>query len=262
MSSIVLAVAVVAGIGLAAGVLLAVAAVVMHVQADERVEQLTAALPGVNCGACGYSGCERYAEAIVSGAATNLCAPGGGGAAKALAEIMGVEAQPVLPRKAFVRCNGTRANCGQRFEYRGGQSCAAASLFYGGQKACNDACLGFGDCARVCPHGAIEIADGIARIDASKCVGCALCAMECPKRVIVMTEAMGKALNRCRSEAPGAAARKQCTAACTGCGLCVKACPEGAVAIENNLARVDQKKCVGCGLCVSKCPAGCLDIRF
>ncbi|MCL2299836.1 MAG: 4Fe-4S binding protein, partial [Firmicutes bacterium] len=207
---------------------------------------------------CGYAGCEGYAEAIAAGAATNLCTPGGDGAAKALAGIMGVEAKLVAPRKALVRCNGTHANCRQSFEYQGEQSCAAASLFYSGQKACNYGCLGFGDCAAACPHGAIYFEDGVARMDAAKCVGCGLCAAACPKRVIVMKETVGKAINRCCNEAPGPAARKQCGAACIGCKLCAKNCPEQAILMENNLAHVDPEKCVGCGLCISKCPTGSL----
>ena len=258
MTSILFAVAVVAGIGLIAGVGLAVAAVVMHVPVDERAEQLAGALPGANCGACGYAGCAGYAQAIASGAPTNLCTPGGDSAAQVLAGIMGVEAQAVAPRKALVRCNGTRANCRQSFEYRGEQSCAAACLLYSGQKACNYGCLGFGDCAKACPHGAIFIEDGIARVDQAQCVGCALCEAACPKHIIVMKETEGKAINRCCSEAAGAVARKQCSSACIGCRLCAKNCPEQAITVENNLAHVDPQKCGGCGLCISKCPTGSL----
>ncbi|MDR2687521.1 MAG: RnfABCDGE type electron transport complex subunit B [Oscillospiraceae bacterium] len=254
MSSILFAVAVVAGIGLVAGVGLAVASAVMRVPVDERVEKLAAALPGANCGACGYAGCAGYAEAVAAGGAANLCTPGGDGVARALAGIMGVEPQAVAPRKALVRCNGTRRNCKQSFEYHGEQSCAAACLLYSGQKQCNYGCLGFGDCAAACPHGAIYFEDGVARMDQEKCVGCSLCAAACPKHIIVMKETVGKAINRCCSEAPGAVARKQCAAACIGCRLCARNCPEQAIAVENNLAHVDPEKCVGCGLCISKCP--------
>ena len=250
MTSILLAVAVVAGIGLIAGVGLAVAAIVMHVPVDELVEKLTGALPGANCGACGYPGCEGYAEAIAAGTAVNLCTPGSDGVAKVLAEIMGVEAQAVAPRKALVRCNGTHANCKQSFEYQGEQSCAAACLLYSGQKQCNYGCLGFGDCARDCPEGAIFFRDGVAVVDPRKCVGCSRCERECPKRMIVMRETVGKAINRCCNEAPGAVARKQCSAACIGCGLCAKNCPEQAIMMENNLAHVTPEKCTGCGLCI------------
>ena len=258
MTSIFMAVAVVAGIGLIAGVGLAVAAIVMHIPGDERVEKLTEALPGANCGACGYAGCAGYAEAVAAGAATNLCTPGSDRVAKALAEIMGVEAQVVAPRKALVRCNGTHANCRQSFEYHGEQSCAAACLLYSGQKQCNYGCLGLGDCAKACPHEAIYFEDGVARMDAARCVGCSLCAAACPKNIIVMKETVGKAINRCCNEAPGAVARKQCSAACIGCRLCAKNCPEQAITMENNLAHVIPEKCVGCGLCISKCPTNSL----
>ncbi|MCK9575268.1 MAG: (Fe-S)-binding protein [Clostridia bacterium] len=34
---------------------------------DKGIEEILAFLPGVNCGACGYSSCSKYAEAINSG---------------------------------------------------------------------------------------------------------------------------------------------------------------------------------------------------
>ena len=254
MTSILYAIAVVAGIGLISGVGLAVAAVVMHVPVDERVERLVEALPGANCGACGYAGCASYAGAIAGGAPINQCTPGSNAVAQALAAIMGVEAKAVADRKALVRCNGTHANCKQSFEYRGEQTCAAACLLYSGQKQCNYGCLGFGDCAKVCLNGAIFFEDGIARVDQGKCHGCSMCARECPKGIIVMKETVGRAINRCCSEAPGPVARKQCSSACIGCRLCAKNCPEQAIMVENNLAHVDPDECTGCGLCISKCP--------
>ena len=259
MTSILLAIAVVAGIGLVAGLGLAIASAVMHVPTDERVQALTEALPGANCGACGYAGCAGYAEAVAAGEAPcNLCTPGSNAVARVLAGIMGVEAGAVADRKALVRCNGTHENCKQSHEYRGEQTCAAASLLYSGQKQCNYGCLGLGDCARVCPEGAIFFRDGVAVMDQRKCVGCSRCERECPKQIIVMRETVGKAINRCCSQAPGAVVRAQCKAGCIGCRLCAKGCPEEAIAIENNLAHVDPEKCTGCGKCVSRCPTKCL----
>ena len=69
MNPIVLAVLVVAGVGLVAGLVLAVASVVLAVPRDEKVEAVRDALPGANCGACGFAGCADYAKAIVSGEA-------------------------------------------------------------------------------------------------------------------------------------------------------------------------------------------------
>ena len=55
---------IVSAIGLLAGVILAVASIVMAVPKDEKAEALEEVLPGANCGACGYAGCADYAKAI------------------------------------------------------------------------------------------------------------------------------------------------------------------------------------------------------
>ena len=93
--------------GILAGVLLTVASKVFAVEVDERVDAIAEALPQANCGACGFSGCADYADAIVNkGAECNLCRPGGEAAAKKIAEIMGVEVTVTEPQVAFVRCSG------------------------------------------------------------------------------------------------------------------------------------------------------------
>jgi ferredoxin len=174
---------------------------------------------------------------------------------------MGVAAETVAERKALVRCGGTREKCKLSFEYRGEQTCEAASLLYSGQKQCNYGCLGFGDCAAVCPHGAIAVQDGVAFVDQDRCFGCALCVAACPKNIITITETRGKAINRCCSQAPGPLVRRHCAAGCIGCRLCEKNCPEHAITVANNLAYVDPAKCTGCGLCQQKCPTKCLLIQ-
>ena len=67
--SIVLAIAIVSVIGLVGAAILVAAARYMAVEEDPRIGQVTEALPGANCGACGYAGCADYAKAIVSGEA-------------------------------------------------------------------------------------------------------------------------------------------------------------------------------------------------
>ena len=57
MTEILFPVALVAGIGLVLGLGLAIASKIMAVPVDEKAEAITEALPGANCGACGYSGC-------------------------------------------------------------------------------------------------------------------------------------------------------------------------------------------------------------
>ena len=57
---------------------------------DSRlIEELDAALPQLQCGECGYPGCRPYAEAVArEDAPINLCPPGGGDVARALASIV------------------------------------------------------------------------------------------------------------------------------------------------------------------------------
>jgi electron transport complex protein RnfB len=64
--------------GLVLGLGLAFAAEIFHVEADKRLEEIEAMLPGYNCGACGYPGCSGFAEGIVNGEVDKLtmCKPG------------------------------------------------------------------------------------------------------------------------------------------------------------------------------------------
>ena len=72
------AVLVLLGLGLLFGLGLAIAAVILHVKEDERIEEVAKRLPNYNCGSCGYAGCKSLAEAIVTGKEQNLkkCKPG------------------------------------------------------------------------------------------------------------------------------------------------------------------------------------------
>ncbi len=65
-----------------------------------------------------------------------------------------------------------------------GSGCASA----GGDARCSEGCIGWGACVTACPHGAIALVDGIARVDRSKCTGCGLCAAKCPKKAITMRD--------------------------------------------------------------------------
>ena len=78
MITIILAVSILAGLGLILGFGLAIASKVFYVKVDTRVEDITKILPNANCGAGGYPGCSGFAEAIVSEVAESLsqCKPG------------------------------------------------------------------------------------------------------------------------------------------------------------------------------------------
>ena len=98
-------------IGLLAGVILAVASIVMAVPKDEKAEALEEVLPGANCGACGFSGCPGYAAAMAKGEAQpGLCSPGGAEVAQKCAEILGGGDVQMEYKTALVHCLGSYDN--------------------------------------------------------------------------------------------------------------------------------------------------------
>ena len=104
-----MAVLVVAGVGLICGIVIAVASRLMGVQEDEKSKALRDCLPGANCGACGYTGCDGYAKALSLGECTktNLCVPGADATAVKIAAILGVAAEDVVEKVAVIACNGS-----------------------------------------------------------------------------------------------------------------------------------------------------------
>lgn len=263
MNPIVTAVLLVSGIGLFAGVFLTLANKFMAVPENETAKKIRDVLPGANCGACGFSGCSGYADALAGSPhlKTTLCVVGGDRVAAEISAILGVEAGKTLPVRAFVRCRGTAEAAPHTAEYEGIPSCRAAAQLYGGGKACRYGCIGYGDCAAVCDRGAISLADGLAVIDRSLCLGCGKCAAACPRNLIAMLPADKEhAFVPCANTEKGPATKAVCTAGCLGCRLCAKVCEAGAVGFSDGLAVVDTAKCTGCGKCVAACKFGVMHL--
>ena len=263
IGSILVPFAVVAGIALVLGILLAVISHFFSVPEDPTYTKIRECLPGINCGACGYKGCDDYAAALTEGGVSpSLCVPGAQAVAEQIGGILGVEAEPFEDVVAFVACNGHCDAAKDKATYDGVPSCAAAARLYGGPGACNYGCMGFGDCAKVCPANAICTIDGIAHVDTSRCLGCGVCANHCPKGIIHMLPQDTAAVVMCSNKDKGVDARKACTNACIGCKKCEKTCPQEAIHVTDNLAAIDYTKCTGCGACVDSCPTGCLKKVF
>lgn len=259
IESIYIPIIILGSLGLLFGIGLSVASKFFEVKADERIESVRDALPGINCGACGYSGCDAFAESIVNGEVQiNGCSVGGEETSKKLARIMGIEECNIEVIVARVNCNGTISNCEHKQDYYGIESCSAAQMIYGGVSKCNHGCIGLGDCERVCPFDAIQIIDGLAIIYERNCKGCRKCIAACPKSIIDMVPQKMKFTVACKNKDKGAFSRKQCKVSCIGCGKCVKVCPEDAISVESFLAKIDYSKCINCGKCVEECPTNAI----
>lgn len=259
MSSIIYPIIVLGGLGFIFAIGLSLASQVFAVTIDPKMEEVRSALPGVNCGACGYPGCDGLAKAIADGESpVDACSVGGKSVAEKVAEIMNVNPAEFEKEVATVLCQGDCEKSRDKYRYDGLQDCRAQNILARGSKACFHGCLGCGTCKDVCEFDAIEIIDGVAVIDKDKCTSCKACLPVCPKGIIELVPYEQDVIIKCKSIDPGKEVRQKCSIGCIGCQICVKACPVDAISFENNLAKIDYDKCINCGICAQKCPTGAI----
>jgi NADPH-dependent glutamate synthase beta subunit-like oxidoreductase len=177
------------GLGVAIGTVLVLASKAFYVYEDPKVVAIDDALPGANCGGCGYPGCNANAEAIVNGeSAVNSCVAAGEDVALAIAQIMGVSVSDSEPEFAGPGCFYGKEDAAMEYKYLGVTDCRAAALLFGGMKICRIGCLGLGTCVKACMFGALSIGkDGLPKVDQEKCTGCGACERVCPKHIIRLT---------------------------------------------------------------------------
>lgn len=155
-----LAVVIIAVLGVVMGTLLGLAARLFAVEGNPLQGEIEELLPGSQCGQCGYPGCGPAAAAAAEGQApVTMCPPGGKALAEALAEKLGVsvdlsDMEEKAPTVAFVHeqlCVGC-TKCFKR--------CPTDAIL-GGPKQIHavfaDACTGCEKCFEVCPTECIEM---------------------------------------------------------------------------------------------------------
>lgn len=264
MNFILIAVIVLGAIALVSAVVLYITSKRFAVYEDPRLETITEALPGANCGGCGFPGCGGMADALVKDADAGsieglFCPVGGQKVMENVADLLGMTVEKTDPMVAVVRCNGTCENRPRIAEYNGLRTCAAIHATGAGETACGFGCLGCGDCVSACQFEAIHMnpETGLPEVDDEKCTACGACVKACPRSIIELRKKGPK--NRriyvqCVNKDKGPAAMKACKVSCIACGKCFKACKFDAITIENNLSYIDYNKCKMCRKCVNECP--------
>ena len=265
LNIIIWTVAVVTLLGLLLALVLYLVAQLFKVEEDPRIDEVEKAMPGANCGGCGFAGCRAFAEAAVK--ATNLdnnfCPVGGNDTMAKVAAILGYEVQAKAPQVAVLRCNGTCEACPTVNRYDGYASCAVKSLLYTGDTGCPWGCLGCGDCVSACQFGALSLdpVTGLPVVDQQKCTACGACTKACPRQLMELRPQGPRGMRvyvACSNKEKGPVAKKACTNACIGCGICAKTCTHGAITVENNLAYINPALCKLCRECEALCPTGAI----
>ncbi len=215
----------------------------------------------MNCGVCGFPGCNEFAAAVLREEVdVEGCKAGGIEVAQDVAKVMGVSLDKEIEGVvAVVNCAGRQNNVEDRFIYDGLANCDIANSLAGGQLACVYGCLGGGDCIEACPLEAISFGDNNSIIiDKKECVGCGACVTSCPRNIITLIPTDKNLTNLCSNRQKGKLVRKVCTVGCIACKACEKVCEAEAIKMEEFLAIIDYEKCDECAKCVEKCPTDCL----
>ena len=256
---ILIAVAALAILGFVLALLLFVVSKRFAVKEDPRIGQVLEALPGANCGGCGFPGCGGMAAACVKAAdAGSLeglnCPVGGAECMEQVAGILGMEVAAAAPKLAIVRCNGTCEKRPHVRVYDGVTSCRVA----------NTTCMGETQCSYGCQFDALHMnpETGLPEVYAEKCTACGACQKACPRGIMEVRTVSGANKDAfvvtCMNMDKGAEAMKICASSCIACKKCQNACGSDAVHVGNNVAYINPDACVLCGACFEACPRGAI----
>jgi electron transport complex protein RnfB len=233
----------------------------LAIEKNAQIDEIRSHLSGANCGACGFAGCDAFAEALYNKKISITDCPVTSQQKKdEINKILGLSGDNQINEKtyAIVHCNGGNA-CRDKYDYQGYGDCKTAELIAGGRKACYTGCLGQGTCVDKCPNYAIEVNDkGYSQVYREYCTSCGLCITNCPKSIIKRIRESAKVYCACSNRDKGKEVSSVCKNGCIACGICAKNCPENAITIIDNLPVFDYDKCSGCLICVKKCPTHCI----
>jgi len=257
-------------IGAVAAVILFFVAQKFKVFEDPRIDDVETALPGANCGGCGFPGCRGFADACVKADQLDdlFCPVGGNDCMVDVANVLGKTAVEKAPEVAVVRCAGSPEHRKRTNQYDGAQSCSVVHSLYSGDTGCQFGCLGCGDCVAACTFDAIFMNDetGLPYVIDDECTACGACVEACPRDIIELRKKNKKDRKifvSCVSADKGVITKKACSVGCIGCKACLKACAYEAITVENFLAYIDPVKCKLCRKCVEVCPTdSILEINF
>ena len=233
---------------------LAIADKKLRVEEDPRIGLALEALPGANCGACGYAGCNAYAEAVATAGETiTKCPVGGQDTMNGRGGVMGVEASTAVEHVVRRMGRGTASLARDKAHDDGPTSCAVQDLVSGGSKACQWGCLGGGDCVDVCNFGALEMGpDGLPVVYDDLCTACAACVTACPRDLFELHPITREFFVFCKNHDDPKTAKDVCDVACTGCTICARN-SEGAITMVDNLAVIDHDKINPAIIPIEKC---------
>ncbi len=262
MTNLLTAAAIMTGLGLFFGSVLALAYRFLRVEEDPRLDRVEEMLPGSNCGACGEPGCRGLSEKLVAGVvAPSKCTVSSPEGIEAIAEFLGVDAGEEEKRVARLHCAGGVGRALQVAAYEGTAGCRAAHLVGGGGLECSWGCLGMADCELACDFDAIHMNRyQLPVVDVEKCTACGDCVDACPRDLFEIQPLDHRLIVQCRAPLAADEARRICTVVCDACGRCAQDAAPGLVTMTGGLPVVDYEAAQGAAQpeATFRCPTGAI----